>query len=209
MKDTILIYSGGLDSTAALYTYKDRIALAVTFLYGSKHNKYERLCAEENCKLLGIEHLVIDMSFLGEHLKSSLTTDEEIPEGRYDEEKMKSTVVPFRNGIMLSIATGIAESRNLQNVMIASHSGDHAIYPDCSEDFNYYMDFAMIYGTYNSIELVRPFENLDKKEVAQIGIENGMDPDKTYSCYKGVLPQCGVCSTCRERDWALGLREEP
>ena len=132
MKDSVIVLSGGMDSTTLLHEYKDRIALAVTFDYGSRHNAREIKCARKNCEILGVEHIVIPLDFMGKYYKSSLLIGgEEIPEGHYADENMKSTVVPFRNGIMLSIAAGLAESRGLKKVMLANHGGDHAIYPDC------------------------------------------------------------------------------
>lgn len=208
MKDTVLSYSGGLDSTSALYINKDEIAMAVSFNYGSRHNEQEIKKAKWNCDKLGIEHVVIDAREVFKNMKSALLGDGDIPHGHYEDETMKATVVPYRNGIMLSILTGIAESNNLKKVMLASHKGDNAVYPDCRPEFNAGQRAAMSMGTYNKIDLIAPFEQLDKKELAQAGIAAGMDTEQTYSCYEGGEIQCGKCSTCRERDWALGLRDE-
>ncbi len=132
MKDSIIILSGGMDSTTLMHQQKDRIALAVTFDYGSNHNAREIECARWQCDLLGIEHIVIPLKFMGEYFESSLLSGAEaIPEGHYAAENMKSTVVPFRNGIMLAVACGLAESRNLKQVMLPNHGGDHAIAADC------------------------------------------------------------------------------
>ena len=135
-KDTILILSGGMDSVTLLYDYKERIALAISFDYGSNHNAKEIPFARLHCERLGIEHIVIPLDFMAKYFESSLLQGSEaIPEGHYADENMKSTVVPFRNGIMLSIAVGMAESRELQYVMMANHGGDHTIYPDCRPDY--------------------------------------------------------------------------
>ena len=108
-KDSILVLSGGMDSTTMLYEYRDRIALAVTFDYGSNHNAREIDCARRNCEALGVEHIVIPLQFMGQYFKSSLLEGADaIPEGHYADENMKSTVVPFRNGIMLAVACGLA-----------------------------------------------------------------------------------------------------
>ena len=153
----VLIYSGGLDSTTLLYEYRDKIALAVTFDYGSKHNAREIACAVENCKRLGIKHLVIPLGFIGQYFKSDLLlSGGDIPEGSYADENMKSTVVPFRNGIMLAVAAGLAESNGLDTVLLANHSGDHAIYPDCRPAFVEAMDQAVQAGTYEGIRVVSP-----------------------------------------------------
>jgi len=208
MKHGVLIYSGGLDSSSALHIHKDSIKLAITFNYGARHNAREIEMARLNCEKLNIEHIVLDAKAMFEPLHSALLGDEDIPEGHYEDATMKSTVVPFRNGIMLSVATAIAEDRNLSFVMLGSHKGDNAVYPDCRPEFNAGMRAAMGMGTYNNIELRVPFQEATKKELATMGIEAGMVPSETYSCYKGGEEHCGVCSTCRERDWSLGLREE-
>lgn len=208
MRDSILIYSGGLDSSSALYIYKDRIGLAVSFNYGSRHNKQEIKRAKLNCNKLGIPHKVINLQEIFTGLHSALLGTSKVPYGHYEEESMKTTVVPFRNGIMLSIATALAEDAGLKFVMIGSHKGDNAIYPDCRPSFNIGMNQAMREGTYNKVSLWTPFQDLTKKELAQQGIRAGLNPNDTYSCYEGGETECGKCSTCREKLWALGLREE-
>ena len=130
MKDSVIVLSGGMDSVTLFYDKLQEIALAITFDYGSNHNKREIEYAKLHTQRNGIEHIIIPLSFIKDYFKSSLLAGAEaIPEGNYDDENMKSTVVPFRNGIMLSIACGIAESRGLKKVLIANHAGDHAIYP--------------------------------------------------------------------------------
>ncbi|MCF0243264.1 MAG: 7-cyano-7-deazaguanine synthase QueC [Bacteroidaceae bacterium] len=203
-KDKLMVLSGGMDSVTLLHEYKEEIALAVTFDYGSNHNAREIEMAKWNCQQLHIEHIVIPLDFMPEYFKSSLLEGAEaIPEGNYDDENMKSTVVPFRNGIMLAIACGLAESRDLKYVMIANHSGDHAIYPDCRSGFVNAMDKAMQEGTYINVKLLAPYTNKTKGEIAVIGKNIGVDYSKTYSCYKGGEKHCGKCGTCVERIEAL------
>ena len=193
-----------MDSTTLLHEYEARIALAVTFDYGSNHNKREIECARINCEQLGIRHIVIPLSFMGQYFKSSLLSGADaIPEGNYDEENMKSTVVPFRNGIMLSVACGLAESYGLKHVLIANHAGDHAIYPDCREPFIDAMSRAMKEGTYDGITIFAPYTNISKADIARHGRSIGIDYGITYSCYKGGEKHCGKCGTCIERKEAL------
>ena len=204
MKDSLIILSGGMDSVTLLYDNKDKISLAVTFDYGSNHNKREIEYAKYHCKTLGIEHLIIPLNFIHQYFKSSLLEGaDKIPEGYYTDDNMKSTVVPFRNGIMLSIACGIAESRDLKNVMIANHYGDHSIYPDCRATFIDSMSKAMFYGTYKHIKIIAPYTNISKSDIARIGKSLNIDYSKTWSCYKGGEYHCGKCGTCVERKEAL------
>lgn len=204
MKNSLIILSGGMDSVTLLHYRKENIALAVTFDYGSNHNKREAEYAAYHCEQLGIEHIVIPLAFIHDYFKSSLLEGAEaIPEGHYAAENMKSTVVPFRNGIMLSIACGLAESRGLEKVLIANHYGDHAIYPDCRQSFISAMDEAMANGTYKQVGIDAPFTGISKTDIAKIGKELGIDYSKTYSCYKGREKHCGKCGTCVERKEAL------
>ena len=204
MKDSLIILSGGMDSVTMLHDFCNDIALAVTFDYGSNHNKREADCAAYHCQLLGIKHILIPLDFMGKYFKSSLLEGAEaIPEGHYASENMKSTVVPFRNGIMLAIACGIAESNGLKHVMMSNHSGDHAIYPDCRQEFVDAMTAAMTAGTYEHIDLVAPYTAISKTDIARIGKRLGIDYATTYSCYKGGEHHCGKCGTCVERKEAL------
>lgn len=200
----LLIYSGGLDSTTLLNEYREDIKIALTFDYGSKHNAKEIACAEENCRILGIRHIVVPLDFIGRYFRSGLLKGgEEIPDGRYDDENMKVTVVPFRNGIMLAVAAGFAESYDLDTVLIANHSGDHAIYPDCRPEFIEAFDAAAHAGTYNGVRIVSPYCNISKREIALRGRKMGIDYSRTWSCYKGGDVHCGRCGTCTERKEAL------
>lgn len=203
-KNSVIIVSGGMDSITLLHEFSDIIALAISFDYGSNHNAKEIPFAQEHCKELGIEHITIPLDFMHKYFKSSLLEGADaIPEGHYQAENMKSTVVPFRNGIMLSIACGIAESRGLKNVLIANHNGDHAIYPDCRDSFISAMSYAMEAGTYIGIEILAPYTLISKGDIAKRGKELGIDYTKTWSCYKGGEHHCGKCGTCVERKEAM------
>ena len=201
-----------MDSITLLYDFKDRIALGVSFSYGSNHNAKEIPFAEYHCKLLGIPHIVIDLAIMPKYFRSSLLEGgDAIPEGHYADDNMKSTVVPFRNGIMLSIAAGIAESHNLKYVMMANHGGDHAIYPDCRPSFVEAMSKATQEGTYPGIQILAPYTDITKADIAKKGKALGIDYTKTWSCYKGGEHHCGKCGTCVERREALaaaGIADE-
>lgn len=203
-KSSVIIVSGGMDSITLLYDRKDEIALGISFDYGSKHNAKEIPLAKMHCERLGIKHITIELGFMQKYFESSLLQGgEEIPEGHYADENMKSTVVPFRNGIMLSIAAGIAESNGLKKVLIANHGGDHAIYPDCRPEFISAMSAATKAGTYVDVEVVGPYTSITKSDIARRGKELGIDYTETWSCYKGGEHHCGKCGTCVERKEAL------
>lgn len=204
MKNSAIIVSGGMDSITLLYDHKDEIALGISFDYGSNHNAREIPFAKMHCERLGIKHITINLDFMHQYFKSSLLDGAEaIPEGHYADDNMKSTVVPFRNGIMLAIAIGIAESNNFDQVFIANHGGDHTIYPDCRPEFINAIDAAATAGTYNNVKVIAPYTKITKSDIARIGKRLGIDYAETWSCYKGGEVHCGKCGTCVERKEAL------
>ena len=204
MRNSLIALSGGVDSTTLLYEYREEIACAVGFDYGSKHNAREIAAAKAICRELEIPYLIIPLAFIEEYFRSDLLlSGGEMQLGDYSEENMSSTVVPFRNGIMLSVLAGLAESRDLQQVLIANHFGDHAIYPDCRESFVKPMGEAITAGTSNGVKLVAPYTALTKAEIVARGTRLGVPYGKTYSCYQGGERHCGRCGTCRERHEAF------
>ena len=206
----VVLLSGGMDSVCALYHVRaeHEVVLALSFDYGSKHNAREIPFARLHAGEIGVEHQVIDLGFFNEHFSSDLLqSGGDIPEGHYEESSMKSTVVPFRNGIMLAVAAGVAESRGVKGLVIAAHSGDHAIYPDCREDFMSPMAQAIDAGTYANVRLLRPFIDMRKEDIVNRGNVLGVDFSQTWSCYKGGEIHCGVCGTCVERREAFHLAD--
>ena len=178
-KDTVIILSGGMDSVTLLYDQQERIALAVSFDYGSKHNDREIPFARLHCERIGIPHIVIPLDFMTKYFVSSLLKGgEEIP-------------------------VGIAESNDLRFVMMANHAGDHTIYPDCTPQFVDAFDEAARAGTFVKVGLLSPFTNWTKADIARRGKELGINYAETWSCYKGEEKHCGKCGTCVERREAL------
>jgi 7-cyano-7-deazaguanine synthase len=203
-----VLLSGGMDSVAAFYDAlrTHNVSACLSFDYGSKHNAREIPFARLHAERHGVPHRTIRLGFIDDLFKSDLLqSGGAIPDGHYAEASMRQTVVPFRNGIMLAIATGYAESVGAQGVVIAAHSGDHAIYPDCREPFMQAMAAAMELGSYANIRLLRPFIAMDKAAIARRGSELGVDFAETWSCYKGGEFHCGTCGTCVERREAFQL----
>ncbi|MFA6584173.1 MAG: 7-cyano-7-deazaguanine synthase QueC [Elusimicrobiaceae bacterium] len=205
MRETVLLsLSGGLDSCVC-YFYLQSLGYnvrGINFSYGAKHNAAERAAAEKICPAL----IKLDLNF--EHIKSDLLlTGGPVPDGHYEDAVMKKTVVPFRNGIMLSYLAAIAESENCSKIAIANHSGDHAIYPDCRPDFIAAMSKAVQAGTYTRVEILSPFSAMTKTHIAMTGKKLGLEKimSGTWSCYKGGAKHCGTCGTCVERKEAFSL----
>lgn len=201
MKVAVLL-SGGLDSVTALHWAKTHheVLCALSFRYGSNHADRELACARWQAEQLQVPYIEIDLQAISRHLSSALLSGADaIPTEEYADKNMKQTVVPFRNGIFLSIAAGIAESKGAEGIVIAAHAGDHDLYPDCREEFMMAMGLAIHLGTYAQLEIVRPFIDCSKEEIVQLGAMLDVDFSHTYSCYKGGEHHCGLCGTCRER----------
>jgi 7-cyano-7-deazaguanine synthase len=204
----IVLLSGGMDSVTALYQAAASYTVAgtVSFDYGSKHNRQELNYARWHAEHLKLPSHVIDLPFVNDLFQSDLLrSGGEIPDGHYEDASMQQTVVPFRNGIMLSIAAGLAESLAAEGVVIGAHSGDHAIYPDCREVFIEAMGRAIQLGTYAELSLISPFISMSKAEIVAVGQKLNVDYGKTWSCYKGLEQHCGTCGTCVERREAFAL----
>ncbi len=203
-KSALALISGGVDSVSMLYLYSDQIAHGLSFDYGAKHNKREIPFAKFHCERLGIPHRVIELDFISKYFESTLLQKGgKVPHGHYQDDNMRSTVVPFRNGIMLSIATGMCESLGLQSVWLANHFGDRSVYPDCRHEFVSAMSQAIELGTYARISLVTPFTFMTKAQIVERGRKAGVDYELTWSCYEGGETPCCKCGTCLERAEAL------
>lgn len=211
---TVVLLSGGMDSVTALYDAAQSKAVrpvaALSFHYGSKHNDRELPCARRHALALGIPHKVIPLDFIGQMFASNLLLGGgDIPRGHYEDHNMRQTVVPFRNGILLAIAAGYAESIEAEAVTIAAHVGDHTIYPDCREAFMQAFADAMRLGTYAGVQLLRPFIEMSKAEIVQHGTRLGINFRDTWSCYVGGAVHCGECGTCVERREAFSRAGVP
>jgi len=206
--------SGGMDSTCLLLWWlsKGYRVDTATFFYGQRHEK-EITSAEFISDFLGVSNTYIDLSTLQEVLTGSALTsvDIDVPEGHYEEESMKKTVVANRNAIFLNILAGYAISREIPIISYGAHAGDHAIYPDCRESFVMKMEDAINEGNYFKIEISSPFVGLHKGQVLERGLASceilGVDPVKifshTWTCYKGEDEPCGKCGCCVERKEAF------
>ena len=200
MSSVLVVYSGGLDSYTLLNKAMkkfDRVE-AITFNYGQKHNK-EIEYAKSNCAELNIKHEVVNLDLENILAGSALVGDIDIPEGNYDKEKMKQTIVPNRNMIMISVAASLVIKNDIEYLWYAAHSGDHEIYPDCRPEFIDKMAAVLEICDYHKIKFEAPFQNLSKNEIVATGLSMGLDYSKTWTCYEGKEKSCGKCSACLER----------
>jgi len=212
MRQTIIvIFSGGLDSTVLLHKLKNEghEVLALSIDYGQRH-RYELTQAARICARLGIEHRTADLSALKPLLSGSSQTsdDQPVPHGHYAEESMKLTVVPNRNMLMMAVAGAWAISRKAHGIGYAAHAGDHAIYPDCREEFVQALDTALGLADWHPVYILRPFMNMTKADIVREGHRLGAPLEMTYSCYEGVPEiHCGKCGTCVERREAFEIAQ--
>lgn len=203
----VVIYSGGMDSFTVLNRAISQgyDVYALTFDYGQRHVK-EIQYAQRACDLLGVHHKIVDISAIsGIIAGSSLTDNIEVPEGHYEAESMKQTVVPNRNMILLSLAVGYAVSLEANKVFYGAHSGDHAIYPDCRPEFVKKMQAVCEIANYDPVDIVVPYLDSDKIEILKEGLAMGLDYALTWTCYNGREKACGKCGACQERLEAFKL----
>lgn len=201
MTKTILILSGGMDSTTLLYKLLDegKEVKAISFDYKQRH-KRELKEAQKTCDKLGVEHKIISLDFMRDICSNSaLTGDIEVPYGHYEAENMKQTVVPNRNMIMASIAIGWAVNESYDEIALGVHAGDHAIYPDCRPIFIELLDKLAKIANFHSISVYAPFLNIDKGDIAIEGKALKVDYSMTHTCYEGNKTPCGKCGACQER----------
>lgn len=209
MNKTIVVLSGGLDSTTVLYELiaQGKQVKAISFNYGQKHEK-ELEYAAKTCVKLGIEHKVVDMTFLKELVSNSaLTSDLAVPEGHYADENMKLTVVPNRNMVMASIAIAWAVNLDFDEVALGVHAGDHAIYPDCRPLFIEELTAIAKDANFKAINIYTPFLYFSKTDIVTKGIQLGVDYSLTWTCYVGGEKPCGKCGSCREREESFNLNK--
>lgn len=209
----VALFSGGMDSTVLLAHLLDQghevDALSVN--YGQRH-KRELHAARSIARKLGIVHDTADLTALRGLLSgSALTDDVAVPDGHYAEESMRSTVVPNRNAIMLSVAAGAAVARGAGAVFTAVHAGDHFIYPDCRPQFISALSTATSLGTegFGDVRIRAPFVTMTKAWIAARGHELAAPLADSWSCYKGGTLHCGACGTCVERREAFTLAGVP
>lgn len=205
MQKAVVIYSGGMDSFTLLNELhqQDKEIHAVSFNYGQRHSK-ELNYAAVVCQRLGITHKIVDVSAINQLMQgSSLTSDVDVPEGHYEEESMKATVVPNRNMIMISMAVAYAVSIEAQHVYIGAHAGDHAIYPDCRAEFITEINNVTAIANYFPVSVQAPYIAMSKGEIAEIGGLLSLDYSQAWTCYNGREKACGKCGACQERIEAM------
>ncbi|WJG10380.1 7-cyano-7-deazaguanine synthase QueC [Aliiglaciecola sp. LCG003] len=203
----VVIFSGGMDSFTVLnkVVRQGYDVFALSFNYGQRHSK-ELNYAANVCKNLGVQHKIVDISAINELIGgSSLTSDIEVPEGHYEQESMKQTVVPNRNMILLSMAVGYAVSLEASKVFYGAHSGDHAIYPDCRPEFVHKMNDVCAIANYEAVEIDCPYLDVTKIDILTDGIKMGLDYAQTWTCYNGREKACGKCGACQERLEAFSM----
>ncbi|AEF54919.1 7-cyano-7-deazaguanine synthase QueC [Marinomonas posidonica] len=197
----VVVYSGGMDSFTVLNTaiQQGLEVYAISFNYGQKHSK-ELQVAAQVCQSLNIPHKIVDITAINSLMaNSSLTSDEDIPEGHYESDSMKSTVVPNRNMVLLSMAIAYAVSLEAGKVYYGAHSGDHHIYPDCRPEFVDAMNAVAQIANYQAVDIVTPFLHSSKGEILKAGLDMKLNYGNTWTCYNGREKSCGKCGACNER----------
>ncbi len=203
----VQIISGGMDSVTLLYHLKNEghEVSTLSFNYGQKHNKELGYVAYHTNKL-NVHHKIVDLTAITDLLSKDsvlINKDIKVPTGHYENPIMKSTIVPNRNMMMLSVAGCWALSLKYDTLAFGAHFGDNAIYPDCRESFIKSMEKSFELCDWHKLKLITPFKNMLKEDIAKIGGKLNLDYSKTWTCYRGEEIQCGECATCIERREAL------
>lgn len=202
----LVLLSGGIDSTTALFWSKQQTHTHALILeYGSRHNAMEVQKAVALCKAHNIAFTRLDIHALFANFQSALlqNSSDSIPKENYNTHSLQKLVIPFRNGIFISVAAGLAQSMGYKEVVLANHAGDHPLYPDCTSSFIDSMRKTVLVGSGGLVNLCSPFCSFDKAEIVKIGIKLGIDYSQTYSCYEGGKTHCNVCPTCIESNEAF------
>ena len=203
---TVVILSGGLDSTTLLYhllTLGHEVS-ALSFNYGQRHSK-ELDAAKTIADLTNVRHRIVDISGVSELFGQNALTDRtiDIPHGEYSAETTPLTTVPNRNMIMLAIATGWAIALKYDSVAFGAHSGEYTPYPDCQPQFAAALNAATHVCDNSPIEILAPFVRWSKAEIVKRGRELMVPFEQTWSCYEGGAKPCLKCSTCLDRAQAM------
>lgn len=203
-KKTVVIHSGGLDSTVLLFylRHHSHDVVSLSFDYGQRHLKELGYAAALCCRHK-IQHVEVEIPwgfFKGDSALTGLTP---VPHGHYEDESMKKTVVPGRNALFISSAVAMCPQLGADRVAIGVHSGDHAIYPDCRPEFVSSMQQAVKFGTGGDVALLAPFVDWDKRWIVELGRALDVPFEETWTCYEGKMHPCGKCGSCVEREEAL------
>jgi 7-cyano-7-deazaguanine synthase len=211
VKKCVVLFSGGIDSTTALYWARKRYddVSALSFDYGQRH-KVELAMARKVTRRLGIPHHIIRIDL--RQIGGSALTDRRISLPRFEGAGaigpgVPATYVPFRNGIFLALAAAWAETNGVPDLICGFNTIDSPNYPDTRAPFVAAMGRAVRLGTGASARGLRlriraPFIRLKKSEIIRRGIAMGADYSYSVSCYAGRELPCGRCSACRLRQRA-------
>jgi 7-cyano-7-deazaguanine synthase len=201
----VILVSGGMDSATAVYEAMER-GYEPYFLhttYGQETEDKERECAEALVEEVdAADFLHVETEHLARIGASSLTDEEmEVTDADLESDEIPTSYVPFRNSNLLSMAVSYAEANDCSAVFIGAHSEDFAGYPDCRPEFFDAFQQVIDVGTKpdTEIELVAPFVEWSKTDIAERGLELGVPYELTWSCYRDEAPACGTCDSCAFR----------
>ena len=201
----VILVSGGMDSATAVYEAIDR-SYKPYFLhtsYGQRTEDKEYECAKSLAEEVdAADFLHIETSHLSKIGASSLTDEDmEVPVADLDSDEIPTSYVPFRNANLLSMAVSFAEANKCSAVFIGAHSEDFSGYPDCRSEFFDAFQQVIDIGTKpeTGIELVAPFVEWSKTDIAESGLDLGVPYELTWSCYRDEEPACGTCDSCAFR----------
>lgn len=202
MSKIVMALSGGLDSAVMLgkFCAEGHDVTVFHFQYGSKHNPYEKDAAQALANFYGKQLFQCDLSAVVGNFKSNLLAGQgDVPEGHYEAESMRQTVVPGRNLLFIACLAGYAESIGADLVALGVHAGDHYIYPDCRPEFISSAAGTVYLSSDGKISIATPFKAIDKTAIVRVGMRYMTPFSLTRTCYKPQSRACGKCGSCQER----------
>ncbi len=214
MKKSVVLLSGGLDSTVNFLAAREEseIVLALTFDYGQRAVKKEIEAAQKITSHFKVPHQVLALPFFKDFGQSSLTdhskavptgADVSIDDMKTSQSTAKSVWVPNRNGIFLNIAAGFAETLKADQIIPGFNREEAATFPDNSQAFLEAATVSLSYSTSNKVQVRCLTTALDKPEIVRLGVKLGMNWKWIWPCYFSEDKWCGECESCQRSKRAL------
>lgn len=206
MKKSLVIFSGGQDSTTCLAWAKNNYQQveAVSFFYNQKHS-IELEKSEKICKILNIKQYFIDINFFSSIVNSALVSNENVNKMHQDNQNLPASFVPNRNALFITISHALAQKIKAQDLIVGTCQTDYSGYPDCRREFIDKIEEALNLGSDSNIKIITPLMFLTKAETFTFAEANNcldLVLNHSHTCYNGSQVKndwgfgCGDCPAC-------------
>lgn len=206
MKKSLVIFSGGQDSTTCLAWAKNNYQQveAVSFFYNQKHS-IELEKSEKICKILNVKQYFIDINFFSSIVNSALVSNENVNKMHQDNQNLPASFVPNRNALFITISHALAQKIKAQDLIVGTCQTDYSGYPDCRREFIDKIEEALNLGSDSNIKIITPLMFLTKAETFTFAEANNcldLVLNHSHTCYNGSQVKndwgfgCGDCPAC-------------